>query len=94
MNSFEYRLRDDVKVCNIIDELVAYLVSRATSEEICRVYLRKVECTYYKVRPHCSNVAMDNFPLKKYVNYVVNLVNFEFHVKFIKQNVCHHPMSQ
>lgn len=49
-NIFFFRLRDDVKVCTIIDDLVAYLVGRATSEEICRVYLRKVESVYYKVR--------------------------------------------
>ncbi|WAR03841.1 EIF3C-like protein, partial [Mya arenaria] len=47
-HSTEYveRLRDDVKVCAIVDELVNYLEGRATSEEICRAYLRKTnQCT-------------------------------------------------
>ena len=51
MMNVYYRLRDDSKVCGIIDDLLSYLVGKdtSTSEEICRVYLRKVECTYYKV---------------------------------------------
>ncbi|KAL4224197.1 Eukaryotic translation initiation factor 3 subunit C [Mactra antiquata] len=58
-HSTEYveRLRDDVTVCNIIDELVSYLNGRSTSEEICRVYLRKVESTYYKMGT-CSEAEM------------------------------------
>ncbi|XP_052799625.1 eukaryotic translation initiation factor 3 subunit C-like isoform X2 [Mya arenaria] len=59
-HSTEYveRLRDDVKVCAIVDELVNYLEGRATSEEICRAYLRKVECCYYKTN-QCTEADMD-----------------------------------
>ncbi|XP_053376281.1 eukaryotic translation initiation factor 3 subunit C-like isoform X2 [Mercenaria mercenaria] len=59
-HSTEYveRLRDDVKVCSIVDALLAYLDGRATSEEICRVYLRKVESVYYKMSG-CSEAEMD-----------------------------------
>lgn len=58
-HSTEYveRLRDDVKVCAIIDDLVDYLSNRATSEEICRSYLRKVESVYYKMNA-CSEAKM------------------------------------
>jgi len=55
------RLRDDATVCNIIDSLVLYLDNpRATSEEVCRVYLRKVESCYYKV----SWLTSDNLNFK------------------------------
>lgn len=59
-HSTEYveRLRDDVTVCKIIDDIVVYLEERATSEEICRAYLRKVESCYYK-SGDCNETQMD-----------------------------------
>ena len=51
-HSTEYveRLRDEKAVCDIILQLEKYLEGNATSEEICRVYLKHVEHIYYKVR--------------------------------------------
>ena len=43
------RLRDEGKVCALIDELLVYLEGRAMPEEMCRIYLRKIESCYYKV---------------------------------------------
>ena len=49
MYSYIDRLRDEKTVCQIIDDLQVYLEGKATTEELCRVYLRKIEATYYKV---------------------------------------------
>lgn len=46
---FFYRLKDEKEVCVILDRLQTYLVPRGTTEEICRVYLRRIEHMYYKV---------------------------------------------
>ena len=50
MYVFPRRLKDEGKVCELLDRLQAYLVGRATTEEICRIYLRRIEHLYYKVR--------------------------------------------
>jgi len=49
-HSTEYveRLKDEQKVCQIIETLQKYLEGRATTEETCRVYLRRIEHVYYK----------------------------------------------
>lgn len=41
-------LKDEGRVCNIIDRLLQYLESKGTTEEVCRVYLRRIMHTYYK----------------------------------------------
>lgn len=57
-HSTEYvdRLKDEKAVCDILDRLQAYTVPRGTTEEICRVYLRRIEHMYYKFDPE----AYDN----------------------------------
>ncbi|KAG7325491.1 hypothetical protein KOW79_011807 [Hemibagrus wyckioides] len=49
-HSQEYvdNLKDEGRVCNIIDRLLQYLESKGTTEEVCRVYLRRIMHTYYK----------------------------------------------
>ena len=50
-HSTEYveRLKDEKAVCDLILQLERYLEANATSDEICRVYLKHVEHLYYKV---------------------------------------------
>lgn len=43
------RLKDEPKVCSLIDTLQGYLERKGNTQEICRVYLKKVENLYYKV---------------------------------------------
>ncbi|XP_013399925.1 eukaryotic translation initiation factor 3 subunit C isoform X2 [Lingula anatina] len=52
-HSTEYveRLRDEKKVCDIIDRLVVYLEGRSSNEELCRAYLKKIQHLYYKYEP-------------------------------------------
>lgn len=48
--SAEYvdNLKDEGRVCGIIDRLLNYLENKGSTEEICRVYLRRIMHTYYK----------------------------------------------
>ncbi|XP_061765417.1 eukaryotic translation initiation factor 3 subunit C [Nerophis ophidion] len=49
-HSQEYvdNLRDEGRVCGIVDRLLNYLECHGTPEDICRVYLRRIMHTYYK----------------------------------------------
>ncbi|XP_059386392.1 eukaryotic translation initiation factor 3 subunit C isoform X1 [Carassius carassius] len=49
-HSQEYvdNLKDESRVCGIIDRLLQYLESKGSTEEVCRVYLRRIMHTYYK----------------------------------------------
>ncbi|ROL48636.1 Eukaryotic translation initiation factor 3 subunit C [Anabarilius grahami] len=49
-HSQEYvdNLKDEGHVCGIIDRLLQYLESKGSTEEVCRVYLRRIMHTYYK----------------------------------------------
>lgn len=41
-------LKDEAQVCAIIERVQRYLEEKGTTEEICRIYLRRVLHTYYK----------------------------------------------
>lgn len=41
-------LKDEAAVCAIIDRVQRYLEEKGTTEEVCRVYLRRILHTYYK----------------------------------------------
>uniref|UniRef100_A0A8D3CIP0 Eukaryotic translation initiation factor 3 subunit C n=1 Tax=Scophthalmus maximus TaxID=52904 RepID=A0A8D3CIP0_SCOMX len=49
-HSQEYvdNLKDEGHVCGIIDRLLDYLENKGSTEEICRIYLRRIMHTYYK----------------------------------------------
>uniref|UniRef100_A0A3B4X864 Eukaryotic translation initiation factor 3 subunit C n=1 Tax=Seriola lalandi dorsalis TaxID=1841481 RepID=A0A3B4X864_SERLL len=49
-HSQEYvdNLKDEGRVCGIIDRLLDYLENKGSTEEICRIYLRRIMHTYYK----------------------------------------------
>ncbi|XP_023652291.1 eukaryotic translation initiation factor 3 subunit C [Paramormyrops kingsleyae] len=49
-HSQEYvdNLKDEGRVCGIIDRLLQYLENKGSTEEVCRVYLRRIMHTYYK----------------------------------------------
>merc|ERR1712168_1407206 len=53
---FVERLKTETVVCRIIDKLVGYLEPSGTSEVVCRIYLKRIEHTYYKFdRDHKVN---------------------------------------
>lgn len=41
-------LKDEGRVCGIIDRLLNYMEGKGSTEEICRIYLRRIMHTYYK----------------------------------------------
>ncbi|XP_051522513.1 eukaryotic translation initiation factor 3 subunit C isoform X2 [Myxocyprinus asiaticus] len=49
-HSQEYvdNLKDESRVCGVIDRLLQYLETKGSTEEVCRVYLRRIMHTYYK----------------------------------------------
>eukprot|EP00069_Balaena_mysticetus_P002883 bmy_00793T0 len=49
-HSQEYveHLKDEAQVCTIIDRVQRYLEEKGTTDEICRIYLRRILHTYYK----------------------------------------------
>uniref|UniRef100_A0A3Q1BSG2 Eukaryotic translation initiation factor 3 subunit C n=1 Tax=Amphiprion ocellaris TaxID=80972 RepID=A0A3Q1BSG2_AMPOC len=49
-HSQEYvdNLKDEGRVCGIVDRLLAYMENKGSTEEICRIYLRRIMHTYYK----------------------------------------------
>ena len=44
------RLKDEQRVCALLETLQTYTEKHGTSEEICRAYLRRIEHLYFKVR--------------------------------------------
>ena len=44
------RLKDEQKVCSLLETLQGYTEKDGSSEEICRAYLRCIEHLYFKVR--------------------------------------------
>lgn len=49
-HSQEYveHLKDEAQVCAIIERVQRYLEEKGTTEEVCRIYLRRILHTYYK----------------------------------------------
>ena len=47
-NEYVERLRDEKRVCAIIDSLQLYIERQNISSELCRLYMRKIEHLYYK----------------------------------------------
>jgi len=50
-NEYILRLRDEIRVCSIIDKLLLYAEDRCLPADTCRIYLRKIEHLYYKYEP-------------------------------------------
>ncbi|CAB3359522.1 Hypothetical predicted protein [Cloeon dipterum] len=48
-NEYVQRLKDEIKVTQIIDKVQTYIEHQNKPAEICRIYLRKIEHLYYKL---------------------------------------------
>lgn len=51
-NDYVERLKDEVAVTKLIEQVLRYVEVQGTSQEICRVYLRKIDHLYYKFDPN------------------------------------------
>ncbi len=47
-NEYVERLKDEKRVCVIIDSLQTYIERQKIDTELCRLYMRKIEHLYYK----------------------------------------------
>ncbi|XP_025093059.1 eukaryotic translation initiation factor 3 subunit C-like isoform X2 [Pomacea canaliculata] len=56
---FVERLKDEQKVCKLLEDLEIYVEKHGTSEEICRCYLRRIEHLYFKFDPTAFDVPAD-----------------------------------
>jgi len=50
-NEYVQRLKDEKRVCEIIDKVQLYLEHQNIESEVCRVYMRKIDHLYYKFDP-------------------------------------------
>lgn len=62
-NEYIVRLRDEIRVCAIIDKLLKYEEENGMPSDICRVYLRKIEHLYYKYEPRAAKQAVGEIPV-------------------------------
>lgn len=51
-NDYVDRLKDEVKVTSIIEQVLTYVEQVGSVSEICRIYLRKIDHLYYKFDPN------------------------------------------
>jgi translation initiation factor 3 subunit C len=51
-NDYVERLKDEVSVTKIIEQVLNYVEAQGTPTEICRIYLRKIDHLYYKFDPN------------------------------------------
>lgn len=56
-NEFIVKLRDEVKVCKIIDTMMQYQEQQGMVPDVCRIYLRKIEHVYYKYDQQAADQA-------------------------------------
>ncbi|XP_063867865.1 eukaryotic translation initiation factor 3 subunit C-like [Scylla paramamosain] len=61
-NEYIVSLRDEIRVCAIIDKLLKYKEEKGMPADICRVYLRKIEHLYYKYEPRAAKQAVGELP--------------------------------
>lgn len=61
-NEYIVRLRDEIRVCAIIDKLLKYEEENGMPSDICRIYLRKIEHLYYKYEPRAAKQAVGEIP--------------------------------
>ncbi|XP_019877854.1 eukaryotic translation initiation factor 3 subunit C isoform X2 [Aethina tumida] len=61
-NEYVERLKDEIKVSQIIDKTMKYLERTNVPSELCRIYLRKIEHLYYKFDPRVLQQKAKEIP--------------------------------
>lgn len=61
-NEYVDRLKDEVTVTNIVDQVVKYVERLDNETEICRIYLRKIDHLYYKFDPNVLKKRKGQLP--------------------------------
>lgn len=60
-NDYVDRLKDEVKVTNIIEQVLKYIEQIGDQTETCRIYLRKIDHIYYKFDPNVLKKRSGDF---------------------------------
>ena len=65
------RLKDEPKICSLVEKLKQHIEKRSDKQEMCRIYLRQVENIYYKYDANnekCSQELVDKLCKFIYTN--------------------------
>lgn len=72
-NEYVERLKDEVTVTKLIEQVLKYVEIQGSSIEICRVYLRKIDHLYYKFDPNVLKKKKGQFDGKTSVDEMEKL---------------------
>lgn len=75
-NDYVERLKDEVAVTKLIEQVLKYVEVQGTSVEICRVYLRKIDHLYYKFDPNVLKKKKGQFESRSSVDEMEKLCHF------------------
>lgn len=75
-NEYVERLKDEVSVTKLIEQVLRYVEIQGTPIEICRIYLRKIDHLYYKFDPNVLKKKKNQFEGKTSVEEMEKLCHF------------------
>jgi translation initiation factor 3 subunit C len=75
-NDYVERLKDEVTVTKLIEQVLKYVEVQGTPLEICRVYLRKIDHLYYKFDPSVLKRKKKEFEGRTSVDEMEKLCHF------------------
>lgn len=75
-NDYVERLKDEVSVTKLIEQVLKYVEVQGTPLEICRVYLRKIDHLYYKFDPSVLKKKKGQFDGRSSVDEMEKVCHF------------------
>lgn len=75
-NDYVERLKDEVAVTKLIEQVLRYVEAQGTPLEICRVYLRKIDHLYYKFDPNVLKKKKGTFDGRTSVDEMEKVCHF------------------
>lgn len=75
-NDYVERLKDEVTVTKLIEQVLKYVEAQGTPMEICRVYLRKIDHLYYKFDPNVLKKKKGQIDFRTSVEEMEKLCHF------------------
>lgn len=99
-NDYVERLKDEVAVTKLIEQVLKYVEIQGTSLEICRVYLRKIDHLYYKFDPNVLKKKKGQFEgrtsvdeMEKVCHYIYANDNTDrLRTRAILSHIFHHAL--
>lgn len=75
-NEYVDRLKDEVTVTKLIEQVLKYVEVQGTPLEVCRVYLRKIDHLYYKFDPNVLKKKKGQFDSRSSVDEMEKICHF------------------